>query len=107
MRYFLFLTFAMLLPAQDFRATLNGTVLDSSGASVPKARIEVRNSETGVVARTETTGNGEFSVLFLSPGTYSVSAEAPGFKRTVRHHLVLRAGETPGITLTLQPGEVT
>ena len=107
MKFSLLLAFVATLSAQDFRATLNGTVLDSSGASVPKAKIEVTNTATGVVYKGETLDNGEFTVPFLQPGTYSASAEAPGFKKTLRDDITLRAGQSFGITLTLQPGEIT
>src|SRR5271157_702670 len=107
MKFFLLLAFAATLSAQDFRATLNGTVLDSSGASVPKAKVEVANAATGAVYKAETLDNGEFSVPFLQPGTYSASAEAPGFKKTLRDNIILLAGQTFGITLTLQPGQIT
>ena len=101
------LSFCAVLPAQDFRATLNGTVLDTSAGAVPKARIEVTNTATGVVTKAETLENGEFSVPFLPPRTYTATAESPGFKKTVRANIILRAGQAFAITLTMQPGQVT
>jgi len=101
------LAFRALLPAQDFRATLNGTVLDSSGAVVPKAQVEVRNVETGEVRKAVTQTNGQFSVPFLPPGTYTATAEAPGFRKVVRENIILRAGQAFGIEMTLQVGTLT
>ena len=101
------LAFAALVAAQDFRATLNGTVVDSSGAAIPKARIEVKNTATGVIAKAETLGNGEFSVPFLQPGTYAVSVEAAGFKKLIRDGVQLGAGQSFGVDLRLEPGEVS
>ncbi len=98
---------ATLLPAQDFRATLNGTVVDASGAAVPKVKVQVTNIQTGVVSVAETLNQGEFSVPFLLPGTYTASAEAPGFKKALRENIILRQGQAFGITLVLQPGDVT
>jgi type 1 fimbria pilin len=60
--FLLLLAFAALLPAQDFRATLNGTVTDSSGAVVPNAQVEVRNIETREARKAVTQANGQFSV---------------------------------------------
>ena len=104
MRVLLLALCVSLLPAQDFRATLNGTVQDSSGAAVPKAKVEARNVETGVVIKAETVDNGEFSVPFLQPGTYTASAESTGFKKTVRDNIILRAGQALAVDLVLQPG---
>ena len=103
----LLLALAIVLSAQDFRATLNGTVLDPSGAVVPKAQLEVRNTETGEVRKAVTQANGQFSVPLLPPGTYTASAEAPGFKKVLRENIILRAGQAFGIEMTLQVGTVT
>lgn len=93
--------------AQDFRATLNGVVLDSSGAVVPAAKVEITNAETGEINAVQTLAQGEFKVPFLRPGTYVVSAEAAGFKKLVRKNIVLRVGQTLSVSLTLELGAVT
>ena len=98
---------AAALTAQDFRARLNGTVLDSSGASIPKAKVELTNVETGVAYKSETLESGDFTLPLLPPGTYTAAAEAAGFKRIVRENIVLRAGQAFAITLTLQPGQIS
>ena len=78
-----------VLPAQEFRATLTGRVVDPSGAPVAGVAIQVKNAETNEVAAAATDSQGNYSAPFLRPGTYSVSAEAPGFKRATREGLVL------------------
>ncbi|MBV8818242.1 MAG: hypothetical protein JO022_07775 [Acidobacteriaceae bacterium] len=50
----LLLAVAAALYAQEFRATLDGSVVDSSGAVVPKAQLTVTNVQTGVAIRAET-----------------------------------------------------
>lgn len=97
---------AAALTAQDFRATLNGVVQDTSGAVVPAAKVEVRNVETGVVQQTASMGQGDFTVPFLRPGTYTVSAEAAGFKKVIRENVILRQGQALSVTLVLEPGAV-
>jgi Carboxypeptidase regulatory-like domain/TonB dependent receptor len=92
--------------AQDFRATLNGTVTDSSGAVVPGAAVRAQNKETGEVNTVQTSAQGDFTIPFLRPGTYSVSAEAAGFKRVLRENIVLRQGQALSVTLALEPGAV-
>jgi len=105
--FLLLLVFAAWLPAQDFRATLNGTVTDSSGAVVPNAQVEVRNIETREARKAVTQANGQFSVPLLPPGTYTASAQAPSFKKVLRENIILRAGQAFGIELRLEPGTVT
>ena len=95
------------LVAQEFRATLNGIVQDTSGSVAPGARIEVTNIETGVVQQTTSLSQGEFTVPFMRPGTYTVSAELTGFKKVLRENIVLRQSQALSVTLTLEPGTIT
>jgi hypothetical protein len=99
--------FVALLTAQDFRATLNGVVHDSSGAVIPGAKLEVKNVETGVVQQSTTLTQGDFTVPFLRPGTYTVAAEAAGFKKVVRENIILRQGQAFSVTLVLEPGSLS
>ena len=66
--------------AQGVQATLRGRVSDSSGASVPKAEIEVRNAETNVLVKTVSDGAGLYAAPYLIPGSYRLTARASGFK---------------------------
>src|SRR5574340_1061570 len=93
--------------AQEFRATLNGIVQDTSGSVVPGAKIEITNIETGVTQQTTSLAQGEFTVPFLRPGTYTVTAELAGFKKVVRENVVLRQSQALSVTLTLEPGAIT
>ncbi|MEO8373147.1 MAG: carboxypeptidase-like regulatory domain-containing protein, partial [Candidatus Solibacter sp.] len=95
------------LAAQDFRATLNGTIVDTSGAVVPHARVQVKNIETGEIRLVETSGVGEFSAPFLPPGSYAATASAAGFKTVIRDSIILRQGQAFGISLVLEPGSVS
>ena len=52
------LLLAAPLTAQEYRATITGTVTDPSGASVPRAQIEIRNVETSVVTTAQTNDVG-------------------------------------------------
>src|SRR6202521_3990929 len=65
--------------AQVAGATLSGTVTDQSGGVVPKAGISIRNIATGVTRNSTTDPAGFYSAPNLLPGTYEVTASAPGF----------------------------
>jgi len=58
-------------------------VTDPSGATVPDAEITVRNQNTGVSSTARSTTEGEFTVLYLDPGTYEVSIDKAGFGKIV------------------------
>jgi len=53
--------------------TILGTVEDNSGAVVAKASVDVTNVATNVTKHTETTSSGDFTVPYLTPGTYRVN----------------------------------
>ncbi len=53
-------------------ATITGTVTDASGAVVPAAGVTVRNTDTGIERKTQTSDAGLYSAAFLPPGHYEV-----------------------------------
>lgn len=61
-------------------ASLAGSVVDTAGAVIPGATVEVRNTATGTVERVVTNASGVFQVPGLSPGTYTVTVTLEGFK---------------------------
>jgi hypothetical protein len=102
---------AVLLPslssAQEFRATISGTVTDPSGAIVPNAAITVTEVNTGSISKTTSDAAGQYVVPFLAPGTYRIEAQAQGFPKIVRNAFTLQSQEHPLINLTFQLGETT
>jgi hypothetical protein len=104
----LFVASLLLLPqaavAQEFRATVSGTVTDPSGAVVPGADILVQETSTGAVSRTTSDSAGQYVVPFLMPGTYSITVTASGFETLKRSEIVLQAQEHPIINLALTLG---
>ena len=95
------------LAAQVERATIAGTVRDTSGAVIPDVSITVKNVNTGVEFKTATNTDGEYVAPNLIPGEYSVIASAPGFTTLVRSGIVLHVDDRLPVDLTLQVGSVT
>ncbi len=91
---------------QAVTGALLGTVQDSTGAVVPHAAVTVTNEGTNVVNTTTTGPEGFYTFPNLNPGQYSVSVEAPGFKKTVSTHNVVQVEQNTRVDLTLQPGAV-
>ena len=75
--------------AQVVTATLNGSVTDSSGGAIPGATVTATQQGTSVVRTTTTNGEGNYNLPYLSPGSYKVTIEAPGFKRFTRDDVAL------------------
>ena len=47
--------------AQDFRATLNGRVTDSSGGAIPGVTVQVRNTGTNEITTVITDDQGNYN----------------------------------------------
>ncbi len=101
----LWLAFAAF--SQDPRGRITGVVTDATKSAVPDAEIRATNVETGVVAVTKTNAAGNYTLPFLLPGFYQVSAEAPGFKRLVRENIQVRVSETTALQIEMEVGTVT
>ena len=79
--------------AQEFRATLQGTIADPTQAAVPNAAITLKNQETGLQRDTNADGAGHYVFPFVVPGTYSMTVSAAGFKTTVRDGIRLSVND--------------
>jgi hypothetical protein len=90
--------------AQAVSATLVGTVTDSTGAGVTGAKIDILEVATGISHETLTNESGNYTFPDLTPGTYSVSVEAKGFKKETRPSVDVVVNTTTRIDLGLQPG---
>jgi hypothetical protein len=100
---------AMNVPAfsQAVNGTLIGTITDTTAASVPNARVVITEVNTGVSRSSNTNDSGNYSFPDLPPGTYSVTVEQTGFKRSTRANVEVQVNSSPRIDLTLQPGNVS
>jgi len=96
-----------LLGAQEFRATLTGTVDDPSGAVVPNAQITAINRDTQQKYEAVSNAKGEYSVLYVLPGTYTVSIAAQGFRTKVQDGVLLEANQTIGLNIQMELGAAT
>jgi hypothetical protein len=91
---------------QDTRGSISATVVDPSGAAVPSAKVTVLNTGTGVSVDAQSAGGtGNFAALYLIPGRYTVTVEAPGFKKLVREGIELRLSERLVLELRLEVGQ--
>ncbi|MCX6621683.1 MAG: carboxypeptidase-like regulatory domain-containing protein, partial [Acidobacteria bacterium] len=98
------LTLASLpLAAQTGLGVVRGTVQDATKAVMPKAKVNLSNTQTGVLRSSDTNEAGLFYFSGVPVGTYKLSATSAGFKRW-EGELTLVAGQTLSIDPTLEVG---
>jgi hypothetical protein len=92
---------------QTTAGSVNGTVRDESGGVVTGAKVELKNDATEVTADAITGANGYYTFVNVSPGSYTLSAFAPGFKRVVQSSFAVGVNETVTHNLALAVGDVS
>ncbi|HYO83098.1 MAG TPA: carboxypeptidase-like regulatory domain-containing protein, partial [Bryobacteraceae bacterium] len=105
-------TILMLVPllvpswliGQDTRGIIAGTVNDSQGSTIAGATVTVTNTGTATSIALTSNTSGYYEAPLLLPGTYSVSAEFKGFKRSVRSGITLGLGDQLQINMQLEIG---
>src|SRR5580704_15239527 len=93
--------------AQSDLASVNGVVRDTSGAVIPNANITLRNQDNGAERKTTTSAAGSYTITSLPAGTYTLIAEASGFKRFEQSRNIVAANVTATIDATLTLGAIT
>ena len=90
--------------AQD-AATIAGIVRDASGAVLPGVTVEAASSVLIEKVRSVTTdGSGQYSIVALPPGTYSLTFSLPGFSTVKQENIQLTAAITASINTDLRVG---
>jgi hypothetical protein len=106
-----FVCLLLLLPVAAFpqaaNGTITGTVTDATGAVLPGASVDVKNSATGVVFSTISTETGAYTAPNLPPGSYAISISLPGFKKYDRSGVSLAAAQTLRVDVGLEVGAAT
>lgn len=102
----LFCFFTLTAHAQ-FRAGVQGTVLDPTGAVIPGAKVTVTNQATGISQETTATGEGFYRIVGLPPGRYRIKVEAANFQAKTVSDVDVAAELVRGLNVSLEPGAVT
>ena len=106
-RFVLLLVALGIAAGQDNRATVQGIVTDSADAVIVGAKITLTNVSTGVVVARETGDSGHYRFDFVDPGTYRVTAEAPGFGKATQEKSAIETRADVTVNFALKPGGVT
>ncbi|ADV82454.1 TonB-dependent receptor plug [Terriglobus saanensis SP1PR4] len=104
------LSLPYVMSAQEYRGVLFGHVTDATGAVIPHASVTAVGPQQ--TFKTTTSGNGEFTIPFIQPGKYSITATAKGFNQVTKDQVnvdvsakltvdfSLLAGGTESVTVT-------
>jgi hypothetical protein len=93
--------------AQEARGTIQGRVVDASGAAIPGATVEILNLATGVVTPTTTNAEGSYRVPFLIPGTYRVTVMLEGFSKFISDQIEVHVADLLTVDAALTVGAMT
>lgn len=107
LRLFSFLLLSLApLPAQVERATLVGSITDSTGAAMTGVEVTITNTATNTAARFLTDSAGTYSAVNLIPGSYTVQASKQGFRNVVFRDFVLQVSQSARLDIAMQLGDV-
>jgi hypothetical protein len=87
--------------------SIEGTVTDSSGGTVPGAAVQITNENTGIARSVVTDGEGRYRARDLAIGTYRVEAGLSGFQTVVHRGIMLTIGREAVVNIELKVGGVT
>ena len=91
----------------QLKGTINGDVVDSTGASIPGAKVKAQAVAIGLIRDAVTNDVGSFIITNLPGGEYEITIEAPGFKSLVRSGIRLDTDQLLTLKLNLDVGQLT
>jgi hypothetical protein len=100
------LALSLTASAQVERATITGTVTDTSGAAIPNATVRVTEESTNVVTNLQTDSAGQYTANNLTPGSYTVQVEKSGFQSHVNKGFVIQVFQTARLDVALSVGSI-
>lgn len=98
---------ATMAASGQITGAITGAILDSSGLTIPKVPVVIRNADTGAERRLTSDANGRYLAEALPVGTYEIAVSAPGFKQAVRSGVQLSVAERVAVDFRLEVGQIT
>ncbi|MBI3679204.1 MAG: TonB-dependent receptor [Acidobacteria bacterium] len=95
------------LYGQTQTATVRGLVTDRSNAVVPGASVILTNVDQNRSWRVNTNAEGEYVLVQIPPGPYSLSVEAKGFKKYQHTGMILEVAQVAALDVSLEIGSTT
>ncbi len=92
--------------AQDYRARVQGTIVDPSQGALPGATVTLINTATGVEATRVSDTNGRYVFDFVDPGTYKMRAELDGFRGAQQENIRVMQRGNVEVGMILELGTI-
>src|SRR6266568_5657841 len=92
---------------QEFRGLITGQVADPSGAVIAEAKITAVREGNTETYTAKTNGRGDYSIPYALPGVYTITAEAPGFRKMVRRGVILDVAQKLNVNFALELGALS
>jgi len=86
---------------------ISGVVTDPAGAAVPQAEVTVTNEATRVTRTVRSNDDGNYNVLNLPVGVYTITTVMQGFKKSILSGVNVDVGGKPAVPVQLEVGQVT
>jgi len=105
---FVFVSLVVVPIAAYAQASIVGLVRDNSGAVIPGVTVEA--SSPALIEKTRsvvTSGTGQYAIVDLRPGTYTVTFTLPGFNAVKREGIELTGNFVASVSVEMRVGEVT
>ena len=92
--------------AQSTLSSITGRVVDKTGAAIPAAKINIRNTDIGTIRTLTSTHDGSFRADGLLPGAYVLEARGSGLTARPPLRLTITLGSSRQVVLQLRPEPV-
>ncbi len=99
------LLMASLSAVAQVTVTVQGRVNDASGAAISQATVTAVNAATGLSRETTANAIGDYQIVSLPPGDYTVTADKTGFQKSAKK-IHLDVGAAGSLDFSLSPGQV-
>jgi hypothetical protein len=106
LKYFSLLAFSAVAALSQITGEIRGTIADSSGALMEKAKVTITSVATGESRILESDADGRFAAPLLTIGEYVIKVEKTGF-RSAATRAEIQSGAVASLRLALEVGQVS
>ena len=101
------LAWTLTMQAQSYYGSIRGTLFDQNGGVMASGKVSLINAGTSEQRATVSSSSGEFVFNEVVPGTYSLVAESPGFKKFERKGVIVGTQQQVSLEMKLELGQVS